>query len=131
MGPEFYFNTVFSGLSIAFMEDLGYYKGIRSMEEKLHWGLGKGCSLFLDECSSRPYSCTENQKTCSPDYKSMGTCKRDPFQDDCSTFAFESGQSCLVSNNKASLLSEGGIKGVQRMEFGVNSRCVEGIIDDA
>ena len=88
MGAVYYYNTVFSGLSIAFMESFGYYKGAGkttvnvnnvdherwAMEEYFYWGKGKGCEIFSGSCVTHPSRCNTGSFLCSPDFYSMGEC---------------------------------------------------------
>jgi hypothetical protein len=136
---------VFSGFSMSVMEDIGYYKAvphtgetetvqpvpIKKMEEHLAWGAGKDCDAFSGSCVIHPHRCRENSRICSPDYKSMGSCGRDEYVEQCNVFKVEKYQECLYSGNKARLVAAGEVKGAGNMNFGTESRCLMGIVDDA
>uniref|UniRef100_A0A8D0LBB6 Leishmanolysin-like peptidase n=1 Tax=Sphenodon punctatus TaxID=8508 RepID=A0A8D0LBB6_SPHPU len=43
-------NRVFSRITLALMEDTGWYKANYSMAEKLDWGRGRGCDFVMKSC---------------------------------------------------------------------------------
>ncbi|KAH0621332.1 hypothetical protein JD844_022489, partial [Phrynosoma platyrhinos] len=43
-------NRVFSRITLALMEDTGWYRANYSMAEKLDWGRGKGCDFVMKSC---------------------------------------------------------------------------------
>ncbi|NXR98726.1 LMLN peptidase, partial [Oxylabes madagascariensis] len=43
-------NRVFSRITLALMEDTGWYKANYSMAEKLDWGRNKGCDFVMKSC---------------------------------------------------------------------------------
>ncbi|XP_077071891.1 leishmanolysin-like peptidase [Siphateles boraxobius] len=43
-------NRVFSRITLAIMEDTGWYKANYSMAEKLEWGRGLGCDFVMKSC---------------------------------------------------------------------------------
>lgn len=89
MTGESYYNMVFSSLTIAFMEDFGYYKGNYAMEEFLLWGKGTRCDTFTGVCATHPHRCIEDSFMCSMDHKSMGTCAINRFVENCPMFRQE------------------------------------------
>lgn len=99
MNPTSYYNMVFSGLTISFMEDFGYYKGNYAMEEYLMWGRNTKCDAFGGSCSTHPHVCTSDEIICSLDLKSMGTCDNDKFVENCPVFKEVPFNDCLYSGN--------------------------------
>lgn len=70
-------NTVPSAISLAVLEDSGWYKVSYDLAEKLFWGNGEGCSFAQDRCSSwdRRYFCQEGgQSGCTADMRSKALC---------------------------------------------------------
>lgn len=119
------------------MEDVGYYKGVdgdsanmKKMEEHLAWGAGKDCDAFSGSCVIHPHRCRESSRVCSPDFKSMGGCARDEYVEQCNVFKTEKYQDCIYSGNKARLVASGDVPGAGNMGFGLESRCMMGIVDD-
>uniref|UniRef100_A0A8C5MYD8 Leishmanolysin-like peptidase n=1 Tax=Leptobrachium leishanense TaxID=445787 RepID=A0A8C5MYD8_9ANUR len=43
-------NRVFSRITLALMEDTGWYRANYSMAERLDWGRGKGCDFVMKSC---------------------------------------------------------------------------------
>lgn len=129
MGPTSYFNMVFSGLTISFMEDFGYYKGNYQMEEYLMWAKETQCDAFAGSCDTHPHVCNTDSMICSLDQKSMGVCGRDRFVENCPVFKEVPFQDCMHAENKENLVKEGSVIGAQNMRFGKQSRCVRGILD--
>ena len=131
LGPALYYNPVFAGFTMQVMNDVGYYKPNPEMEEYLAWGKGKECDAFSGSCVIHPHRCRENTRICSPDFKSMGSCTKDDFVEQCSVFKPEKYQDCYYSENKARLVASGAVTASESMSFGLESRCMMGIIDDA
>ena len=64
-------NPILSGLTLAFMEDTGWYKVDYSVEETLYWGKNKGCKFYLQDCGGGREFCTNpGEIACSEDYQS-------------------------------------------------------------
>ena len=118
MGPASYYNMVFSGLTISFMEDFGYYKGNYGMEELLVWGFDTKCDAFAGVCSTHPHSCQSGSRMCTMDAKSMGSCAVDRFVESCPMFKEEPFNDCMYSQNKEELLKNKSVVGVGNMRFG-------------
>jgi hypothetical protein len=53
-----------SSLTLAFLQDMGYYRANLTAAETLLWGYGKGCTFYTGPCVGSswesPYSCTTN-----------------------------------------------------------------------
>lgn len=75
----------YSTLTIAAMEDLGFYKGVYTKGEYMSWGNGVGCTLANSKCITNSVSnipsmfCTTNSAStrnyqCTSDRLSIGTC---------------------------------------------------------
>ncbi|XP_073502232.1 leishmanolysin-like peptidase [Phyllobates terribilis] len=45
-------NRVFSRITLALMEDTGWYRADYSMAQRLDWGRGKGCDFVMKSCKS-------------------------------------------------------------------------------
>ena len=129
MNPTSYYNMVFSGLTMSFMDDFGYYKSNFEMEEFLIWGQDTKCDAFAGACSTHPHVCPGGTQLCSLDLKSMGKCAVDRFVESCPVFTEVPDHDCLYSENKEKLIKDETVVGVSRMTFGKGSRCVRGIVD--
>ncbi|KAK7200720.1 major surface protease gp63 [Novymonas esmeraldas] len=72
----------YTALSIAAMEDLGYYKGNYAMAEPMVYGQNAGCGLLTDKCVANSVSqfpamfCESQKKTllCTSDRMGVGYC---------------------------------------------------------
>ena len=70
-------NTVPSAISMAVLEDSGWYQVSYDLTEKLFWGNSEGCSFAQGRCSGwdSRYFCTEpGQSGCTVDMRSKATC---------------------------------------------------------
>ncbi|XP_044294379.1 leishmanolysin-like peptidase isoform X2 [Varanus komodoensis] len=88
-------NRVFSRITLALMEDTGWYKANYSMAEKLDWGRGKGCDFVMKSCKFwidhrrkkkelvAPYCDTLRsnplQLTCRQDHRAVAVCNLQKF----------------------------------------------------
>uniref|UniRef100_A0A8D0C7K3 Leishmanolysin-like peptidase n=1 Tax=Salvator merianae TaxID=96440 RepID=A0A8D0C7K3_SALMN len=88
-------NRVFSRITLALMEDTGWYKANYSMAEKLEWGRGKGCDFVMKSCKFwidhgrkkkelvAPYCDTLRsnplQLTCRQDQRAVAVCNLQKF----------------------------------------------------
>ncbi|XP_026563872.1 leishmanolysin-like peptidase isoform X1 [Pseudonaja textilis] len=88
-------NRVFSRITLALMEDTGWYKVNYSMAEKLEWGRGKGCDFVMKSCKFwinqqrrkkepvAPYCDTLRsnplQLTCRQDQRAVAVCNLQKF----------------------------------------------------
>jgi hypothetical protein len=87
------FVPVFSDLTYALFEDLGFYCPIYSVADELVWGRGKGCDFVNGACTNSVwqtdfrYSCSGSRPACVFDYNSAGDCSssRDSFADKSAT----------------------------------------------
>eukprot|EP00937_MAST-01D_sp_MAST-1D-sp2_P003096 g3096.t1 len=76
--------TVYSALTLAFLEDSGWYKGNYDASQPALWGYHRGCSFATDKCIAGPKTapkprfpefCTkERQAGCTPDRTHQGYC---------------------------------------------------------
>jgi hypothetical protein len=135
MNPTSYFNMVFSGINLAFMNSFGYYKGNPDMEEHLVWGYQKRCDAFSGSCVTHPHKCNQNARLCSPDYHSLGVCATDTFAEQCDIFNENNHSDCRIDANKQILVNEfdaasgTGTAGAENMYFGNKGRCIMGIVE--
>jgi hypothetical protein len=70
-------NTVPSAISLAFLEDSGWYKVSYELAEKLVWGANEGCAFAQQRCNkwnSRYFCTTPSQSGCTPDLRSKASC---------------------------------------------------------
>lgn len=83
MSPVSSFRNVFSGLTLAFFEDSGWYRANVSMAERLHFGANKGCAFASEHCinnvtqaSIAPdhYCTSKDFESCSVDATSRSVC---------------------------------------------------------
>nr|XP_020635222.1 leishmanolysin-like peptidase isoform X2 [Pogona vitticeps] len=88
-------NRVFSRITLALMEDTGWYKANYSMAEQLVWGRGKGCDFVMKSCKFwidrrrrkkevvDPYCDTLRsnplQLTCRQDHRAVAVCNLQKF----------------------------------------------------
>ncbi|XP_061465001.1 leishmanolysin-like peptidase isoform X1 [Rhineura floridana] len=88
-------NRVFSRITLALMEDTGWYKANYNMAEKLDWGRGKGCDFVMKSCKFwidhrrrrkelvAPYCDTLRsnplQLTCRQDQRAVAVCNLQKF----------------------------------------------------
>ncbi|XP_041057542.1 leishmanolysin-like peptidase isoform X1 [Carcharodon carcharias] len=88
-------NRVFSRLTLAALEDTGWYKANYSMAERLEWGEGMGCDFVTKSCkfwidrqrkmnkSVTPYCDTQRasplQLTCRQDQKAVAVCNLEKY----------------------------------------------------
>jgi Leishmanolysin len=110
MNPTNYFNTVFSGLSMTFMEAFGYYKGNFNMEEYLGWGYQSKCDAFTGACISHPNYCIPRSQQCSLDFMTRGSCEPDNYSEKCNMFKEYPASDCKYDSNKSILIGQG-VKG--------------------
>ncbi|ORC86549.1 putative surface protease GP63, partial [Trypanosoma theileri] len=72
----------YTALTMAVMEDLGFYKAVWGMEEPMSWGRMSGCKLLTDKCVENGTTdypdmfCTTDSNTlrCTSDRRALGTC---------------------------------------------------------
>lgn len=71
----------YTALTIAVMEDLGYYKGNYARAERMTWGEEAGCTLLSDKCVVNgvsqfpPLFCTDSTtRRCATDRLAVGIC---------------------------------------------------------
>lgn len=83
MSPVSSFRNVFSGLTLAFFEDSGWYRTNTSMAERVHFGANKGCAFATESCIDKTtqtprapdHYCTSNEaESCSVDATSRSVC---------------------------------------------------------
>lgn len=137
-------NPVFSELTLALLEDSGWYRVNYTQAGQLLWGHGMGCDFTNRGCNNWPryqgYFCSDNDKKgCTADYQAKGVCQiasatvateyqyfSDPnrvgaydLPDFCPlTWGYENGW-CFDSNaGGTSLVNKGEV-------FGENSRCFD------
>ena len=72
--------SVFSALTLAVMEDSGWFKTNYSVAEPLFWGRKQGCAFATEKCIvggvPKAGFCTDSSPAngCSPDHKARGYC---------------------------------------------------------
>lgn len=82
-----------SNLTLALLEDSGWYRANFSNAGYLRWGNGAGCAFLNADCrtppanNGPPYWCSapssSPQATCAPDYLAVGSCLTNPLFDGC------------------------------------------------
>ncbi|XP_075466035.1 leishmanolysin-like peptidase isoform X2 [Ascaphus truei] len=88
-------NRVFSRITLALMEDTGWYRANYSMAQRLDWGRGKGCDFVMKSCklwldqqrrkmqSGSPFCDTLRSNplklTCRQDQKAVAICNLQRF----------------------------------------------------
>eukprot|EP00003_Mantamonas_plastica_P000300 TRINITY_DN1028_c0_g1_i4.p1 TRINITY_DN1028_c0_g1~~TRINITY_DN1028_c0_g1_i4.p1 ORF type:complete len:295 (+),score=58.79 TRINITY_DN1028_c0_g1_i4:899-1783(+) len=74
---------VFSAVSLALLEDTGFYKADYGKAETMGWGNGAGCTFFNGACSEwtlEGYTCSEEGETsCSFDLRDKAVCSVTTF----------------------------------------------------
>lgn len=86
-------NPVISGLSMALLEDSGWYKfnegkylteGKKMAVEPMYWLKDAGCEVYSKNCPNADHACTkEGESACSYDQTALGTCQKSQFQNGC------------------------------------------------
>jgi leishmanolysin-like peptidase len=83
MTPVSSFRNVFSGLTLAYFEDSGWYHTNQSRAQRLYFGEKRGCSFATEKCidpeTAKPIAndhyCTDNEvESCSLDATSRSVC---------------------------------------------------------
>lgn len=83
MTPVSSFRNVFSGLTLAFFEDSGWYRANQSQAQRLFFGERRGCAFATDKCidpeTAKPaasdHYCTDSEiESCSLDATSRSVC---------------------------------------------------------
>ncbi|XP_075037350.1 leishmanolysin-like peptidase [Mixophyes fleayi] len=59
-------NRVFSRITLALMEDTGWYRANYSMAQRLDWGRGKGCDFVMKSCKFWINQQTRKKQSVSP-----------------------------------------------------------------
>ncbi|KAL3104237.1 hypothetical protein niasHS_002264 [Heterodera schachtii] len=59
-------NPVYSRLTLALMEDSGWYRANYSTAEQLHWGHGLGCSFAMESCGKWIWEKLESNQSTAP-----------------------------------------------------------------
>jgi hypothetical protein len=91
-------NPVISQLTMALLEDSGWYKfnkgadfdGVTIDYEPFFWLRGKGCEVFTEKCPSSSSSCPNEdirKLGCSYDNTFRGVCRKVGFANECSYYA--------------------------------------------
>ena len=78
-------NKVLSAITLAILEDSGWYKADYTQAETLLFGRDKGCGFLEQECNTQfPEFCeNEGEFNCSGDYKSKSLCLKTPHSTGC------------------------------------------------
>ena len=70
--------SVWSALTLAVLEDSGWYRANYSVAQPLFWGRNQGCAFATEKCISsgvpKAGFCTSTSNGCSPDHKARGYC---------------------------------------------------------
>lgn len=79
--------TMLSGLTLALLEDTGWYRARYDHAELLRWGKGSGCAFFEERCLQRVgqnpatligsipgYFCESDKDQCTWDFQGFGRC---------------------------------------------------------
>ncbi|MDD9338078.1 MAG: leishmanolysin-related zinc metalloendopeptidase, partial [Providencia heimbachae] len=113
----------YTAITIAAMEDLGFYKGNYDKAESMSWGQNAGCDLLDKPCVVNGVSqfpsmfCTEQGKeSCTTDRLAIGVCDTGPLMDSCpSTLPYSNAMCSDTVTNK-----------MPGSVFGSSSRCFDG-----
>lgn len=99
-------NPTISYLTLALLEETGWYKTIRkTYGQYLNWGHKKGCSLlYSNNCTSNEYCTLLNEKTCDYDQTSLGYCKNETLMN-CLFVKFYTNYMCSDPNFKTKSLN--------------------------
>lgn len=73
-------NPIISRITLALMEDTGWYKANYSMSEPMSWGKGLGCEFVMKSCKEWIYTKAEKGLSIHPFCNKV---KRDPLQTEC------------------------------------------------
>ncbi|RDD40197.1 Leishmanolysin-like peptidase [Trichoplax sp. H2] len=117
-------STVLSNITLALLEDSGWYSVNDGIASVLTWGKGLGCAFASGSCANLnvfPYLCDAGKKSCSINYQSMTQCVRPMFMDNCPIFTSVPAQYCNSSISSA---------GTCKSTFGTSSKCLEGYLGD-
>ena len=82
MGAVSLSRSVRSALTLATLEDSGWYKANYSMAEPLAWGRGAGCEWLHEPCvdgsggTQRDFCATAGVQRCTADHRALGVCNR-------------------------------------------------------
>ncbi|RDD40189.1 Leishmanolysin-like peptidase [Trichoplax sp. H2] len=107
-----------STITLAAMEDSGFYFANYSAADQFLYGKDRGCQFIASSCSATqstyPYSCQPNKLKygCSPDMKSTGICTKNAYLDGC--HIYKSVKSCQYSKSS---------KGSCGQSYSPNSQC--------
>lgn len=121
MGP----NVIISKLTLALLEDSGWYKVNYNYAEPFFYGKNRGCQFFeTNECHYYGKTCTDTATegtSCFFDYTSRAYCDADYYIDDCQLFSFSDMKTHDCRREETRDESSASIK----EEFGDGSRCIE------
>lgn len=78
-------HSVLSGLSLAFLEDSGWYKVNYKVEEPLEYGKGNGCEFASHNCNTnyKEFCDVKGAVACSRDFIAKTICVQSNFGDSC------------------------------------------------
>ena len=111
--------SVLSKMTLALLEDTGWYKIDYEKSEELFWGKGKGCDFMNAMCDTKfyEYCVLENERNCSVEYRGKTFCAKTSFGDKCFTNEYSQYYMCDNKNNfRRTALFE---------EVGSYSRCLK------
>lgn len=119
--------TLYTSLTMAAFEDMGFYRANWGNEEVMNWGRNAGCAFLEKKCIENGVVnfpnmfCNKktppNQAVCTFDRKALGYCQPTAeLMDNCPFVRAFSNQGCMDSHNETLPWSRAG----------PNSRCVKG-----
>jgi len=124
----------FTNLTMALMEDSGWYVPRYEAAVAETWGRGKGCVFANGHCASHPitfegFYCQDNSEDgplmCSADRLGYGQCRLDKYRDGCSDIN-------IIDSGRCNLANGGSVGTPPRWgeyfwgeKYGENSRCLE------
>jgi leishmanolysin len=139
-------NSKYSALTMALLEDSGWYKPDYAQAQAMVFGRDHGCAFVTEDCINRntkkarfPEFCdTPNQQMCTFDHTTKGSCliaqgqtrydyfgngyqAADSFADECPSVMAQGAGDCRLQQAPSRHLPEA---------FGPNSRCFAGTIID-
>lgn len=75
---------LYSGFTLNFLNDIGWYKVTLTLADRIYWGMNRGCG-FGETCStSAPEFCTTSgDDGCTSDWLEKTSCKKSTFSNNC------------------------------------------------
>ena len=98
--------SMVSNITLAMLEDTGWYEVNYEKTDNLLWGLGQGCSFVRDACPTNECVVPPDEEqslqdvaACTFDRTAIGFCGQDRLMDGCSTILPYLDQRCSVDED--------------------------------